>query len=143
MGDVTRNFSFSEFKVSRDFPELAAEIVLTESDKAKIKFLCVHWLQPLRDETGDAIEVLSGKRSVELNNKVGGVNNSDHLFRGHYSCAVDFYPHAMSKSWSADDIIEWIEGKSGFKQLIWYSKHLFFHFAPLTLSTKENQVIIK
>lgn len=131
--------------MSADYPELARKIILTPKDKAKIFFICVHFLQPLRDDTDNKVTVLSGKRNKALNYAVGGELYSDHLFRGFYSCAVDFLPHAIldpNSDWNVDRIIEWFKVKGGFKQLIWYSKKNFFHLAPFTLTPKEKQILI-
>lgn len=144
MGNISKNFSYSEFVVSADYPELAELIVLTEKDKAKIFFIVMHWLQPLRDLTGEAIEILSGIRSTELNTNVGGVDTSDHLFKGHYSCAADIVVHAMFNRqgiFTERAIVDWFLKKGGFKQLIWYKDDLFFHFSPLTFSLTECEVL--
>ena len=144
IGDVTLNFSFSEFKVSADHPELAKRIILTPKDKAKILYMCLHFLQPLRDDTDNSISVLSAKRSIALNRAVGGEQYSDHLFRGFYSCAADIFPAAIgdpNSNWNVERIIEWFKAKGGFKQLIWYSQKNFFHLAPFTLTPKEKQIL--
>ena len=57
--------------------------------------MCLHFLQPLRDDTDNIVDVLSAKRSKALNDAVGGEEYSDHLFRGFYSCAADIFPHAI------------------------------------------------
>ena len=97
MGNVSKNFNYDEFKVSARFPELAAKIVLTQTDKLKIFWITHIFLQPLRDTINRSstvsneevqIFVESGIRSGELNTKVGGVSSSDHLFKRR-SCAVD------------------------------------------------------
>ena len=44
-----------------------------------LKALCVEVLQPLRDFLGKPVVVSSGYRCRELNEKVGGVSNSQHL----------------------------------------------------------------
>lgn len=96
MGDITVNFSFSEFVVSASFPHLAAQITLTRVDKVKIFWLTRIILQPLRDYLNEGlllddplkVTIESGIRDVALNRAVGGVGNSDHLFRK-MSCASD------------------------------------------------------
>ena len=44
-----------------------------------LKALCVEVLQPLRDFLGKPVVISSGYRCRELNEKVGGVSNSQHL----------------------------------------------------------------
>ncbi len=51
---------------------------------ANLKRLCV-WLEVLRDKVGQPIIINSGYRSPQLNRKVGGAANSNHLT----GCAVD------------------------------------------------------
>ena len=46
---------------------------------ANLKALCENVLQPLRDSLGCPVIVSSGFRCAELNNKVGGRPNSEHL----------------------------------------------------------------
>lgn len=142
MGDISRNFSYSEFLVSEDYPELAAQMTLTESDKAKVKYMVLHWLQPLRDDSGARVQIQSGKRSYLLNSKVKGSMVSDHLFEKPYSCAADLMIHAwiVENRWKPSDIIDWFKAKGGFKQLLCYESRKFFHFAPWGLTFKENQV---
>lgn len=98
MGDISRNFSYSEFKVSASFPRLAEQIVLTKADKVKMHWQTHIFLQPLRDILNDGvvdvqleiqINISSGIRDVALNSAVGGVSVSDHLYRN-LSCATDF-----------------------------------------------------
>ena len=89
MGDISKNFSYKEFVVSDSYPELAAKIELTEFDKYKIFWMVQIFLQPVRDLLNLEVVVGSAKRSPQLNNKVGGMGVSDHLFQG-FSCAVDF-----------------------------------------------------
>lgn len=89
MNRPSRSFTWDEFNVSKDHPELAAKIALTELDRQKIFYLCQMVLQPIRDTLGKPVVILSGKRSPELNAAVGGAKTSDHLYLGE-ACAVDF-----------------------------------------------------
>lgn len=103
-------------------------------------------MQPLRDETDDIIEVLSGKRTQELNEAVKGSENSDHLFRSFYSCATDFVVYALINNpsvWTVEKIVRLFTEKGGFKQLIWYPNNNFFHFAPFGLTPKESQILVR
>lgn len=85
---LTEHFKLEEFAVSRGFPELAKKIQFTHEDIIKLFYFCSLLLQPLRDKY-ERIDVGSGKRTPELNTKVNGIEESDHLFKG-YSCAADF-----------------------------------------------------
>ena len=80
---LTRNFSLEEMLRS----DTAKRCGITNKPKAEeetevvenLKALCVEVLQPLRDFLGKPVVVSSGYRCSELNEKVGGVSNSQHL----------------------------------------------------------------
>lgn len=81
--ELTRNFSLEEMLRS----DTAKRCGITNKPKAEeetevvenLKALCVEVLQPLRDFLGKPVVVSSGYRCRELNEKVGGVSNSQHL----------------------------------------------------------------
>lgn len=77
---LTRNFRLGEFAVSREYPDLAAEIIFTEREVGRLQVYCAGWLQPLRDHYGSAVIITSGKRTQALNKAIGGAPMSDHLF---------------------------------------------------------------
>lgn len=148
MGDITENFSYDEFKVSRDYPQVAAAIELTQMDRYKCFWMAHLFLQPIRDmiNTGNAssaqISITSGIRRGELNSLVGGVPGSDHLFN-RYQCAVDFKivgEGLQSTSVYYDLIYRLCRRKKEYvKQLIWYmpSAGDFIH---LSLHDKTDKV---
>ena len=71
MGDLTANFSLSEFRC-RDGSDVPEELM----DNVK---LLAENLQKIRDHIGLPIKVLSGYRSPEYNKQVGGARYSQHL----------------------------------------------------------------
>ena len=81
--ELTKNFSLEEMLRS----DTAKRCGITNKPKAEeetevvenLKALCVEVLQPLRDFLGKPVVVSSGYRCRELNEKVGGVSNSQHL----------------------------------------------------------------
>ena len=81
--ELTRNFSLEEMLRS----DTAKRCGITNKPKAEeetevvenLKALCVEVLQPLRDFLGKPVVISSGYRCRELNEKVGGVSNSQHL----------------------------------------------------------------
>lgn len=85
---LTRNFRLGEFAVSREHPELAAQVGFSEREIGRLQVYCAGWLQPLRDHFDAPVIITSGKRTAELNAAVGGVEVSDHLYGGD-SGAVD------------------------------------------------------
>lgn len=139
MGDISKNFSYSEFVVSDSYPELAAKIELTKLDKYKIFWMVQIFLQPVRDLLDLELVIRSSKRSPELNSKVRGTENSDHLFRG-FSCAADFKLRKLGAPkddweqiciyWSLLHRLFWRKQECT-NQLIWYypSAGNFIHFS--------------
>jgi len=139
VGDISKNFSYSEFKVSNSFPELAAKIKLTELDMYKVFWMVQIFLQPVRDLLNMEVVVGSAKRSLGLNIAVGGTETSDHLFQG-FSCAIDI---KLRKLGAPKDVWEPIGQYWGLihqlfwrkrnctNQLIWYypSAGNFIHFS--------------
>lgn len=130
---LTRNFFLSEFAVSANHPELAAQIKFSEAEEIKAYLLCATILQPVRDRYG-AVRILSGKRSPELNEIVGGAAHSDHLFE-FVSAAVDF---TLLRPELVKYCVQWIQTMMpyGFGQLIYYPDK---HFVHVSLPTPKHQ----
>ena len=78
---ISPNFKLGEFTRSK-YPEVYN--IPSHEAIANMKRLCV-WLEVLRDKVGHPIVINSGYRSPQLNRKVGGAANSNHLT----GCAVD------------------------------------------------------
>jgi len=82
--------------VSKSFPNLVEKQEPTKLHVYKFFWLANLFLQPIRDAvnagappgTDIPVRIESGWRSDELNEAVGGVKNSDHLYYGN-SAAVD------------------------------------------------------
>lgn len=79
MGTISKNFSFSEFERT-SYSQYAIENKIKDADvRDNICSLVSKVLQPLRDVYGHELVISSGYRCPGLNNKVGGVSNSQHL----------------------------------------------------------------
>lgn len=79
MGDISKNFSYSEFEKSNTAIEKGIDnSIPNNSVKAAIQALVLDVLQPLRDDLGVRVDVNSGYRCKELNDLVGGVEESQH-----------------------------------------------------------------
>lgn len=83
---LTENFTineliFSETAVTNNIDNRPSVEVI-----ANLKALCENVLQPLRDYLKSPVIITSGYRSRELNRKIGGVSNSQHIL----GQAVDF-----------------------------------------------------
>lgn len=77
MGDLTKDFSISEFAVSAQFPRLVKPV--PSEYVTKYRWMCEKILQPLRDLCAWPITVNSGYRSAELNAALRGSGTSQHL----------------------------------------------------------------
>mgnify|MGYP006407705363 CR=1 FL=1 len=71
MGDLTKNFSLSEFKC-KDGTNVPDSLL------DNVRLLCTN-LQVLRDHIGKPIRVISGYRSPKYNRRVGGARKSQHM----------------------------------------------------------------
>ena len=128
---ITKNFTWKEAVVSDSYPELASKIVITPQHQIKVFYL-FRPLQRVRDRFELPINTLSCIRTEELNNLIGGVPGSDHLFEG-YSAAVDF-TFLCDNSILPDKLeacFSWIKNTMpySFGQLILYRERNFIHFS--------------
>lgn len=129
-GDLTENFSVKEFFISRDFPHLIDWLVPSELDTLKCYLLAKTILEPLRTKSGP-IKILSGKRTEELNNRIVGAKNSDHLFWGN-SAACDITTENPYQSYLDLAFLP----SSSFGQIIFYPGRNFIH---VSLPTERHQ----
>lgn len=122
-GNLTANFNWKEFFVSADYPKLAETTWDKEKNnllfKERILHLCTLVLQPIRWYYGKPVKILSGIRSLELNKKVGGKDNSDHT----KGLATDFYIPNVN----GVDILKWMANNTCHKVAIYYPDQKFIH----------------
>lgn len=77
---LTKNFSLEEMYRSDTARRCGIDNKpQTEEVVENLRALCLEVLQPLRDHLGKPVVVSSGYRCKDLNRKVGGVENSQHL----------------------------------------------------------------
>lgn len=74
---ISKNFKYSEFERSDTARMYGIDNSIPEELKPRIKALVDNVLQPLRNVWG-AMPINSGYRCKELNEKVGGVESSQH-----------------------------------------------------------------
>jgi uncharacterized protein YcbK (DUF882 family) len=97
MGDLTKNFSLSEFKCrdGSDVPDEYACNVHTLTEN----------LQVLRDALGVPIRVISGYRSPPYNRKIGGARKSQHMV----AKAADIKVKGLTPDQVRDTILQLID----------------------------------
>lgn len=78
MGDISKNFSYSEFEKSKIAEQNGIDNTMPDSVKPAVKALVITVLQPTRDALEASVIVESGWRCKELNEEVGGVDDSQH-----------------------------------------------------------------
>ena len=89
--NLSEHFKLGEFTRSNSHPEVYN--IPTHEAIANLKRVCV-WLEVLRARAGGPIRINSGYRSPQLNRKIGGVKNSNHLT----GCAVDIRVTGMEQA---------------------------------------------
>lgn len=97
MGDLSKNFSLREFERSDTAQRLCIDNrIKSEEVKKNIKALVDNILQPLRDAFKSPIFINSGYRCLKLNEAVGGVPTSAHVWGGAADCGCN-NPYALAK----------------------------------------------
>lgn len=126
---LTENFSIDEFCCRRDNGDLVIWL-----DERFLKF--IYCLQEFRTWYGRPININSGFRTYQKNNRVGGSRNSSHL----WSLAVDFNLPSEYKRMNTTRKKEFLENvrlkwirlcrKYGFgAQCNWYDTYLHLGFS--------------
>ena len=88
---LSPHFTLGELTKSGSHPEVYN--IPSHEAIANLKRLCT-WLEVLRERAGTPIIINSGYRSPQLNRKIGGANNSNHLT----GCAVDIRTSGMEQA---------------------------------------------
>ena len=79
---LSPHFTLGEMTRSESHPEVYN--IPSHEAIANLKHLC-QWLEVLRERSGGTVRINSGYRSPQLNRKIGGATNSNHLT----GCAAD------------------------------------------------------
>ena len=79
---LSPHFTLGELTKSSSHPDIYN--VPTHEAIENLKHVCT-WLEVLRERSGGPVVINSGYRSPQLNRKIGGATNSNHLT----GCAVD------------------------------------------------------
>lgn len=129
---LSNNFTLEEFERSNtaerlDIPNKASREVIDNLSR-----LCTLLLQPLRDYYGTIIHVNSGYRSPDLNIRIGGAPNSQHL-QGQAAdirfTGMETLPSVLKKY------------AVSFDQLIIYPS--FVHISYVSVKGNRKQIIYK
>ena len=75
--NLTKNFTLEELVFSQESKRKNIDNTPNYDQISCLRSLCINTLQPIRDELGIVI-VTSGYRSPEVNQAIGGVENSQH-----------------------------------------------------------------
>lgn len=119
MGDISKNFSYSEFEKSDTATRLGINNTIKDGlIKENIKALVDDILQPLRDKWGGPLFINSGYRCLQLNKAVGGVPTSQHCL-GQASDVGCSDPYTLAK------LAKWM--RLDYDQCILYPS--FVHFS--------------
>jgi hypothetical protein len=128
---LTPHFRAVEFLVSKEHPDLAAKMFLSEQELNSCYLLCLFILEPIRKRYGP-VRILSGKRSRALNEAVGGRPESQHLD----ATAADIFcplPPTM------EFVFGWVKDELQWPgEAIWYQTRGFMHVALPRYGTTSN-----
>jgi zinc D-Ala-D-Ala carboxypeptidase len=108
--NLTKNFTLEELTKSETALRHNMDNSPGQAEVDSLLALAENVLQPVRDHFARGVKCNSGYRSLEVNQKVGGSRNSDHI-RGQ-ACDIEIpgIPNA--------ELAEWIKGNLQFNQLI-------------------------
>ena len=119
MGDLTKNFSVSEFEQSQVASRHMIDNTILAAENPDWVYLCLsrtaYALQMLRDKVEVArrearsVSILSGYRCIPLNRKIGSFNNSQHVMGE----AADIRVQGMS----AKEVFEFIYDDQDLREL--------------------------
>ena len=132
---ISKNFTFEEFERSDIATRFNLDNRMTNAQRDAVKKLVTEVLQPARDLLGEIIHINSGYRCKELNEKVGGAYNSQHL-KGQAADIGCFNNKVLLTILEAMD----------FDQLITYWEKSYIQFIHISYVSKQknrNQIIHK
>jgi zinc D-Ala-D-Ala carboxypeptidase len=108
--NLSDNFTLEEMVFSKTARDNNIDNTPDDGVINNLKSLCLNLLEPLRFRLGKPIHILSGYRCRELNETVGGVGNSKHL----YGQAADITVEGMGHP----ELFAFIKNTFQFDQLI-------------------------
>ncbi len=133
MGDISRNFSFSEFEYSQTAVENGITNAIPSAEvRQAIRGLVETVLQPLRNGLGVPLIINSGYRCEDLNKLLGGAKTSQHRKGEAADIRSPFY-----SPWGIANMI--LKMGLPFDQLILYPS--FVHVSHKRKGVQRRQVL--
>lgn len=77
--NLSKHITLEEFTKSQTATRKGISNVPSEMDIARMKLLCEHVIEPIREHFNAPVRILSGYRCPALNNAVGGSRTSQHM----------------------------------------------------------------
>jgi zinc D-Ala-D-Ala carboxypeptidase len=108
--NLTKNFTLEEMTKSETALRYDIDNTPNEQEISSMKLLAEKVLQPVRDHFGKGVKVNSGFRNQDVNQKVGGSRNSDHIRGQAADIEIPGIPNA--------ELAEWIKDNLEYNQLI-------------------------
>jgi hypothetical protein len=114
MSQLSKYTTLQEVIKSNTASVLQIQNIPNDEQIRNLKLLCIEVFDKVREHFGKPIGITSGFRSVELNNRIGGSKNSQHMEGKAIDIDGDLLGGVCNK-----DIFEFIKNNCTFDQLIW------------------------
>lgn len=132
---LTKNFTINELTYSVTAQANKIDNRPSVEVINNLKALCENILQPLRDYLGCAVIITSGYRCRDLNKKIGGAANSQHL-KGE---AADF----VCPNKNLKEVFCWIKNNLPYDQLLYEfnSKDVWIHVSYRVCGVNRHMAV--
>lgn len=114
MSKLSKYTTLQEVIKSNTASVLQIQNIPNDEQIRNLKLLCIEVFDKVREHFGKPIGITSGFRSIELNNRIGGSKNSQHMEGKALDIDGDLLGGVCNK-----DIFEYIKNNCTFDQLIW------------------------
>ena len=114
MSQLSKYTTLQEVIKSNTASVLQIQNIPNDEQIRNLKLLCIEVFDKVREHFGKPIGIISGFRSVELNQRIGGSKNSQHMEGKAIDIDGDLLGGVCNK-----DIFEYIKNNCTFDQLIW------------------------
>ena len=121
MEKISKHLSYAEVVKSATAIKRGINNSPNEKELANIKMLAEKVFEPTREHFGKPIGLISGFRSLVLNNAVGGAKSSQHLagaFNGKEEAAFDIDADVFDNGITNTDIFNYIKDNLSYDQII-------------------------